>query len=168
VRPDTLTFALDRRKLRQVRRREGCYLLRSNLPGEVPAQLRRWYIQLTEVEQAFRELKRNPGIRPIDHQRDACIKAHLFPAFLAYRLQVTLRARLRALAPGLTPRAAPDNLAAIHRFAGYLPTTDGRTLILSRCTEPEQAQWILLDRLRLTMPEPPPPRTASTLQTRSA
>ncbi|HSO80285.1 MAG TPA: IS1634 family transposase [Chromatiaceae bacterium] len=168
VSPDTFAFALDRKKLRQVRRREGRYLLRSNLPGEDPAQLWRWYIQLTEVEQAFKELKGDLGIRPIYHQRDERIEAHIFLAFLAYCLQVTLKARLRPLAPGLTPRAALDNLAAIHMVDVHLPTTDGRTLILSRYTEPEQEQRILLDRLRLTLPEQPPPRITSTLQARGA
>jgi hypothetical protein len=168
VSPDTFAFALDRKKLHQVRRREGRYLLRSNLPGEDPAQLWRWYIQLTEVEQAFKELKGDLGIRPIYHQRDERIEAHIFLAFLAYCLQVTLKARLRPLAPGLTPRAALDNLAAIHVVDVHLPTTDGRTLILSRYTEPEQEQRILLDRLRLTLPEQPPPRITSTLQARGA
>ena len=168
VNADTFTFALNRRKLRQVRRREGRYLLRSNLPGEDPAQLWRWYIQLTEVEQAFKELKGDLGIRPIYHQREERIEAHIFLAFLAYCLQVTLKARLRPLAPGLTPRAALENLAAIHMVDVHLPTTDGRTLILSRYTEPEQEQRILLDRLRLTLPEQPPPRIASAARARSA
>ena len=78
------------------------------------------------------------------------IEAHIFVAFLAYCLQVTLKARLRPLAPGLTPRAVLDNFAAIQMVDVHLPTTDGRTLILSRYTEPEQEQRILLDRLRLT------------------
>ena len=168
VRPNTFTFALDRQQLRQVRRREGRYLLRSNLPGEHPAQLWRWYIQLTEVEQAFKELKGDLGIRPIYHQRDERIEAHIFLAYLAYCPKVTLKARLRPLAPGLTPRAALGNLAAIHMVDVHLPTTDGRTLILSRYTEPEQEQRILVDRLRLTLPEQPPPRITSTGQTRSA
>ena len=121
-----------------------------------------------DTEQAFEELKGDLGIRPIYRQRDEHIEAHILLAFLAYRLQVTLKARLRPLAPGLTPRAALDNLAAIHMVDVHLPTTDGRTLILSRYTEPEQEQRILLDRLRLTLPEQPPPRITSTAQTRSA
>ena len=102
----TFTFALHRQKLRQVRRREGRYLLRSNLAGNDPVQLWTWYIQLTEVEQAFKALKGDLSVRPIYHPLDARIEAHIFVAFLAYCLQVTLKARLRPLAPGLTPRSA--------------------------------------------------------------
>jgi transposase len=164
VTPDTFTFAIDRNKLRQVRRREGHYLLRCNLGSGDPAQLWTWYIQLTEVEQAFKELKGDLGIRPIYHQLDARIEAHIFIAFLAYCLQVTLKARLRPLASGLTPRSALEKFAAIQMVDVHLPTTDGRTLILSRYTEPEPEQQILLDRLRLRLPEQPPPRIASALK----
>lgn len=141
VSPETFTFALNRTKLRQVRRREGHYLLRSNLTRNDPVQLWTWYIriQLTEVEQAFKGLKGDLSIRPIYHQLDTRIEAHIFVAFLAYCLQVTLKARLRPLAPGLTPRAVLERFAAIQMVDVHLPTTDGRTLILSRYTEPEPA-----------------------------
>lgn len=160
--PETFTFSLDRKKLRQVHRREGRYLLRSNLTDENPARLWTYYIQLTEVEQAFKELKGELGIRPVYHQRDDRIEAHLFVAFLAYCLQVTLKARLRPLAPGLTPRAALENLTAIQMVDVHLPTTDGRHLILSRHTQPEPEQRILLDQLRLQLPPQPPPRISAT------
>ncbi|HKB48146.1 MAG TPA: IS1634 family transposase, partial [Ktedonobacterales bacterium] len=101
----TFSFALDRQKLRQVRRREGRYLLRTNLCGKEPAQLWQFYIQLVEVEAAFKTLKDDLQLRPIYHQLEQRIEAHIFVAFLAYCLHVTLRARLRPLAPGLTPRA---------------------------------------------------------------
>ena len=107
----TFTFALNRKKLRQVRRREGRYLLRSNLTGNDPVQLWTWYIQLTEIEQAFKELKGDLSLRPIYHQLDRRIDAHIFVAFLAYCLQVTLKARLRPLAQGLTPRSGPTSRA---------------------------------------------------------
>jgi len=165
VSADTFTFALNRKKLRQARRREGRYLLRSNLGGDDPAQLWTWYIQLTEVEQAFKELKGDLNIRPIYHQHDERIDAHLFVAFLAYCLQVTLKARLRPLAPGLTPRSALEKFAAIQMVDVHLPTTDGRTLILSRYTEPEPDQQLLLNQLRLHLPPQPPPRITSALQT---
>jgi transposase len=168
VTADTFAFTLNRKKLRQVRRREGRYLLRSNLTSDDPVQLWTWYIQLTEVEQAFKELKGDLSIRPIDHQLDTRIEAHIFVAFLAYCLQVTLKARLRLLAPGLTPRSALEKFAALQMVDVHLPTTDGRTLILSRYTEPEPDQQLLFDRLRLVLPAQPPPRITATLQALTA
>ena len=168
VNAQTFTFALNRKKLRQVRRREGRYLLRSHLCDDDPAKLWEYYIQLTEVEQAFKELKSDLAVRPIFHQRDDRIDAHLFVAFLAYCLQVTLKQRLRALAPGLTPRAALEKFAAMQMVDVHLPTTDGRTLVLSRYTEPEKDQQLLLQQLRLQLPEQPPPRITSELSARTA
>jgi len=101
----TFSFTLDRAKLRQVRRREGRYLLRTNLTGREPAELWRFYIQLVEIEAAFKTMKDDLHLRPIHHQLEHRIEAHIFVAFLAYCLHVTLRARLKPLAPGLTPRA---------------------------------------------------------------
>ena len=154
----TFTFALNKTKLRQVRRREGRYLLRSNLNGEDPAKLWEYYIQLTEIEQAFKELKHDLAIRPIYHQREDRIEAHIFVAFIAYCLQVTLKHRLRTLAPGLTPRAVLEKFATLQMVDVHLPTTDGRTLILPRYTEPEKDQKILLQQLQLELPGQPPPR----------
>ena len=88
------SFQLRRDKLRIARRREGRYLLRTNLGGHDPAQLWTFYIQLTEVEQAFKEIKHDLAIRPIYHQLEARIEAHIFVAFLAYCLKVTLKAKL--------------------------------------------------------------------------
>jgi transposase len=130
VTPQTFMFALNRNKLRTVRRREGSYLLRSNLTRAHPAQWWHYYIQLTEIEQAFKELKGDLSIRPIYHQKDVRIEAHIFVAFMAYCLQVTLKYRLRALAPGLTPRAVLQKFAAMQMVDVHLPTTDGRYLIL--------------------------------------
>jgi hypothetical protein len=107
VSSETFAFTLRKDKLRLVRRREGSYLLRSNLAGEDPPALWRNYIPLTEIEPAFKELKSDLAIRPLYHQTDARIEAHIFVAFIAYCLEVTLKYRLRALAPGLTtPHAA--------------------------------------------------------------
>jgi len=161
VTPETFTFRLRKDKLRMVRRREGRYLLRSNLTGEDPAALWRYYIQLTEIEQAFKELKSDLAIRPIYHQCDKRIEAHIFVAFIAYCLQVTLKQRLRALAPGLTPRAALEKLAPMHMVDVRVPTTDGRVLILPRYTQPDTDQQLLLAQLKLTLPEQPPPRIHS-------
>jgi hypothetical protein len=161
VNAQTFTFALRKDKLRQVRRREGRYLLRSNLTAEDPAALWRYYIQLTEIEQAFKELKGDLAIRPIYHQIDERIKAHIFVAFIAYCLQVTLKYRLKVLAPGLTPRAALEKLAPMQMVDVRVPTTDGRVLILSRYTQPEPDQQLLLSQLKLTLPDQPPPRIQS-------
>jgi hypothetical protein len=117
--------------------------------------------QLVEVEQAFKELKDDLAIRPIYHQTDARIEAHIFVAFLAYCLQVTLKQRLRSLAPRLTPRSVLEKMAAIQMVDVYLPTTDGRAVILSRYTEPEADQAILLQRLKMSLPAQPPPRVTA-------
>jgi transposase len=160
-RPPNFSFRLDRNKLRQVRRREGRYLLRTNLCGRNPAELWQFYIQLTEIEAAFKNLK-DLQLRPIYHQLEQRIEAHIFVAFMAYCLHVTLRARLKPLAPGLTPRAVLDKFAAIQMLDVHFPTTDARTLILSRYTEPTADQKILLQQLDLSLPPQPPPKiTAS-------
>ena len=158
---ETFCFKLNWQKLREARRREGSYLLRSNLTDSDPAKLWTFYLQLVEVEQAFKELKGDLAVRPIYHQTDARIEAHIFVAFLAYCLQVTLKQRLRSLAPGLTPRAMLEKMAAVQMVDVYLPTTDGRTVLLSRYTEPEPDQLLLLRRLKMDLPAQPPPRIAS-------
>ena len=160
VTPQTFTFTLNRKRLRACWRHEGRYLLRSNLVGKAPAELWSFYIQLTEVEQAFKELKGDLAIRPVYHQTDERIEAHIFVAFLAYCLQVTLKQRLRALAPGLTPRAVLEKFAAIQMLDVHFPTTDGRTLIFTRYTQPEKDQQLLLQQLKLRLPPQPPPRIA--------
>jgi transposase len=154
-------FALNRQKLRIARRREGRYLLRTNLCGRDPAQLWEFYIQLVEIEAAFKNLKDDLALRPIFHQLEHRIEAHIFVAFMAYCLHVTLRARLRPLAPGLSPRAVLDKFAAIQMLDVHFPTTDGRTLILSRYTHPEPDHKLLLEQLKLTLPTQPPPRISS-------
>ena len=161
VTAQTFTFSLKRKKLRLVRRREGRYLLRSNLVAEAPAKLWRHYIQLTEIEQAFKELKSDLSIRPIHHQKDSRIEAHIFVAFHAYCLQVTLKQRLKALAPGLTPRAVLEKFAALQMVDVHLPTTDGRYLVLPRYTQPDKDQQILLSQLKLELPDQPPPKIYS-------
>ena len=154
----TFSFRLNRDKLRQTRRREGRYLLRTNLCGRDPAQLWQFYIRLTEIEAAFKNLKDDLALRPIYHQLEHRVEAHIFVAFIAYCLHITLRARLRPLAAGLTPRAVLDKFALIQMLDVHFPTTDGRLLILSRRTQPEADQKILLEQLKLTLPPQPPPR----------
>jgi len=157
----SFSFALNRQKLRLVRRREGRYLLRTNLGGRDPSQLWEFYIQLVEIEAAFKNLKDDLALRPIFHQLEHRIEAHIFVAFIAYCLHVTLRARLRPLAPGLTPRAVLDKFGTIQMLDVHFPPTDGRTLILSRYTHPEPDHKILLEQLNLTLPDQPPPRISS-------
>lgn len=154
----TFTFALNRDKLRKTRRREGRYLLRTNLCDEDPAKLWKFYIQLVEIEAAFKNLKDDLQLRPIYHQLEHRIEAHIFVAFLAYCLHVTRRAKLKPLAPGLTPRAVLDKLAAIQMLDVHFPTTDGRTLILSRYTELNADQKLLVKQLKLDLPSQPLPR----------
>ena len=158
VNPDTFSFQLRKKKIREVRRREGCYLLRSNLTASDPAMLWRYYIQLTEIEQAFKELKGDLSIRPIYHQTDERIEAHIFVAFMAYCLHVTLKHQARQLAPGLSPRSILEKFSTIQMVDVHLPTTDGRYLILPRYTQPDRDLNILLAQLQLVLPKQPPPK----------
>jgi len=154
-----LTFTLRQDKLRQVRKREGRYLLRTNITGGRSAQeLWQFYVQLTEVEAAFKNLKDDLALRPVYHQLEHRIEAHIFISFLAYCLHVTLRRRLRDLAPGLTPRSVLEKFATIQMLDVHLPTTDERTVILSRYTHPQTDVQLLLQRLKLELPAQPPPK----------
>ena len=153
----TFRFKLRKDKLRVQRRREGRYLLRSNLSAEDPGKLWQMYLLLTEIEAAFKSLKSDLAIRPIYHQAEPRIEAHIFVSFLALCLQVTLRGKLYPLAPGLTPRAVLDKLACIQMLDVYFPTTDGRKLRFRRYTKPEKDQALLLAQLKLQLPPQPPP-----------
>jgi transposase len=157
-------YTLNRQKLRKARRREGRYLLRTNLTENDPALLWQYYIQLVAVEQAFKNLKGDLAIRPVFHQDERRIEAHIFIAFLAYCLQVTLQRRLHALAPGLTARSALEKFAAVQMIDVNLPTTDGRELLLTRYTQPEPELQLLIQQLKLQLPPQPPPKiTAAAL-----
>jgi len=155
---EPLTFSLRKDKLRNIRHREGRYLLRTNLVGREPDQMWEFYTQLVQVEEAFKNLKGDLAIRPIHHQKEDRIEAHIFVAFMAYCMHVTLRRRLRDLAPGLTPRSVLEKFGAVQMIDVHLPTTDGRKVIMSRYTQPEPELLVLLKQLRLTLPEQPPPR----------
>jgi hypothetical protein len=156
------SYRLDRNKLRVARRREGRYLLRTNLTEHDPAKLWTYYLQLVAVEEAFKNLKGDLAIRPIFHQDQQRIEAHIFIAFLAYCLHVTLKRRLHALAPGLTPRSVLEKFAAIQMIDVHVPTTDGRELVLTRYTDPEPELRLLLDKLKLELPAQPPPKISAT------
>jgi transposase len=158
IHPPHFTFALRKDKLRQVRKREGRYLLRSNLSAQEPEKLWQFYIQLTQVEAAFKDLKDDLSLRPIFHSLARRIEAHIFVSFLAYCLHVSLRASLKPLAPGLTPRALLEKFAAIQMLDVHFPTTDGRELIFCRYTQPEKDHRMLLAQLRWELPRQSPPR----------
>jgi transposase len=154
-------FSLRKDKLRKVRRREGRYLLRTNLVGRNPAEMWEFYTQLVQVEEVFKILKGDLAIRPIHHQKEDRIEAHIFVAFMAYALHVTLRWRLRDLAPGLTPRSVLEKFSSVQMIDVHLPTTDGRQVIMSRYTQPEPELQMLLKQLRLSLPNQPPPRVTA-------
>src|SRR5438105_557515 len=162
----TFTYHLDRNRLRRARRREGRYLLRTNLTEDDPAKLWNLYLLLVRVEEAFKNLKGDLAIRPIFHQDQARIEAHIFIAFLAYCLHATLARRLHALAPGLSPRSVIEKFAAMQMIDVHVPTTDGRELLLTRYTEPDAELRLLLHKLKLALPAQSPPKitTAQTAE----
>jgi len=161
VSPETFTFRLDKEKLRQVRRREGRYLLRTNLPEEDPAKAWQFYMQLSQVEEAFKNLKGDLAVRPIYHQLERRIEAHIFVSFLACCVHVSLGEKARRLAPGLSARSVLEKFGTMQMLDVHFPTTDGRELIFRRYTQPEADQKLLLGQLKLTLPEQPPPRLSA-------
>jgi hypothetical protein len=103
-------------------------------------------------------MKSDLAIRPVFHQLEKRVEAHLFVAFMGYCLMTTLRKHLEPLAPGLSPRAVLEQLAAIQMVDVCLPTSDDRWLVMPRYTEPESEQAMLLEKLGLSLPPQPPPR----------
>jgi len=163
---ETFSFRVEKSKLQKAQQRDGHYLLRSNLTAEDPAVLWTRYVQLTQIEAVFRSLKTDLGIRPIYHQLEHRVDAHILIAFLAYCLQVTLKNRLQIHAPGLTPTAVLEKLGTIQMIDVWIPTRDARWLILPRYTQPAKDLQLLLDQIQLKLPSQPPPRiTAPTLPT---
>jgi transposase len=155
-------FRVDKAKLKAAELRDGHYLLRSNLTAEDPAVLWTRYVQLIQIEAVFRSLKSELRVRPIYHQLEHRADAHILIAFLAYCLQVTLKNRLMAHAPGLTPASAMEKLATIQMIDVCIPTVDGRWLILPRYTQPDTDTKMLLHKLNIDLPAQPPPRITST------
>jgi transposase len=159
VTPQTFSFRLKRDKLRQVRRREGRYLLRAFVPQAMPAtEVWTQYIGLTAIEESFRNLKGDLAIRPIYHQNDERIEAHIFLSFLAYCLHVALRGKLRQLAGGLTPRAVLEKFATVQMLDVHLPAGRSDELVMPRYTEPDKDLKLLLARMGLELPKQPPPK----------
>lgn len=155
---ETFQFRVDKKKLQEAEWRDGHYLLRSNLTAGDPSVLWTRYVQLTQIESVFRSLKSELGIRPIYHQLEHRADAHILIAFLAYCLQVTLKHRLLLHAPGLTPTAVLEKLAEIKMIDVWIPTVDQRWLILPRYTQPSPDTKLLIEKLRLELPNQPPPR----------
>jgi hypothetical protein len=155
---DTFSFKLDREKFDKAELRDDHYLLRSNVTGGDPVELWERYIQLTEIEAVFRALKTDLGIRPVYYQLEHRVDALIFVAFLAYSAMITLKKRLQVHAPGLTPKVVLEKLATIQMLDIWLPTTDGRTLVMSRYTQPDTDQLLLLKKLGMHLPEQPLPK----------
>ena len=158
VNRETFGYRLKVEEYRGARRREGSYLLRTTLPAKAPEKMWEQYMVLVEIEAAFRCLKSDLGIRPVYHQLEHRVEAHIFVAFLGYCLTVTLKNMLYPHAPGLTARAVLETLRTIRMVDVHLPTTDGRRLVMPRYTQPEQEHRMILDLLGLSLPAQPPPR----------
>ena len=154
----TFRFKLNKDRYTLAQAREGAYLLRTNLTGTDPAKLWQMYMGLVQIEAAFKTIKSDLCVRPIHHQLQHRVEAHLLVAFIAYALCATLRKKLETHAPGLTPRATLDAMAGVQMLDVLIPTTDGRELVLPRHTEPTPEQEMLLERLGLRLPAQPPPR----------
>ncbi|MBU0717953.1 MAG: IS1634 family transposase [Planctomycetes bacterium] len=161
---NTFRCSFDRAGWRRSCERDGAYLLRGYLPADLAGDgvsLWRMYMQLVQVEQAFKEIKSDLAVRPIHHQIEPRVEAHILVAFLGYALLASLRMRLQHTAPGLTPRAVLEKLSAIRLVDVCIPTTDGRLLVMPRYIEPEADQQLVLDQLNLKLPAQPPPRIRS-------
>jgi transposase len=141
----------ERRAWREAR--EGAYLLRTNLQGESCEELWTNYIQLTEAEAAFRALKSEVSIRPLFHQVEPRVKAHILVAFLGYALWVTLKHLLRRKHSDLSPARALALLSTLQSADIVLPTTDGREIRLRRVATPSEEQQLLLAQLGIALPE---------------
>lgn len=153
-----LEFSLNKDKLREVIKREGRYLVRTNLQETNPAKVWEFYLQLVEIEEAFKNIKGDLSIRPIFHQNEARIEAHIFVCFLAYCVQVTLRHQLQGKAPGLTVRQVLEKFGRIQLMNVHFPTTDGRELVFVRYTQPEKDQQLLLAQMNWELPPQAPPK----------
>jgi len=165
VNEHTFHFELDRERLRRTLRREGRYLLRSNMQAASPETVWESYLLLTRIEQAFKDLKGELSIRPIWHQLEKRIESHIFVSFLAYCLHTTLRNLARRRAAGLTSDAILKKLSNIQMIDIHLPTTDGRHIVMSRYTQPEKDVSLLLAQLGLSLPDQPPPKVYAAGQT---
>ena len=137
---------------RWTERSAGCYLLRSNVANWTEAELWRTYTQLTEAEAAFRIQKSDLSIRPVWHQREDRVRAHIFVCFLGYALWKTLEQWQSHAGLGNSPRNILDELRQVQSADVVLPTVDGRELKVRCVITPSPAQAVLLDRLGIQLP----------------
>ena len=158
VNRDTFQFELLKDKLKDAQQRDGHYLLRGFDAGDQAGPLWERYMQLSEIEAAFKTLKSDLQLRPIRHHVELRIEAHILICFLAYCLSLTLRKRLEAHAPGLTPRAVLETLSDILMLDVHVPLADGRQLVMPRYTQPEAEHRLVLEKLGWDLPPQPPPR----------
>jgi len=161
VTQENFTYHLNRAAYKRMMLQDGMYLLRTNITETAPDVIWQRYVLLTQVEAAFRCLKSDLAVRPVYHQLEHRVEAHIFVAFLAYCLMVTLQQKLRYHAPGLTGRDVLDKLGAIVMIDVCIPTDDGRILQMRRYSQPELEHRILLDKLKLDLPKQPPPKIYS-------
>jgi transposase len=153
-----LEWKWNKKRLRHLRLRDGAYLLRCNLDFLDPEILWRQYVQLTDVEEAFRCLKSELSIRPIWHYTQGRVEAHILIAFLGYCLWVLLKQKLKKVAASITPARALESLREMRMVEVWFDLRDGRRLCLPRITQPEKEQALILHHLGWSLPEQPPPR----------
>ena len=151
-------FRLNRHALKKAYRQDGTYLLRTNLIENDPAKLWEQYIQLTEVESAFRALKSEIKLRPINHRIEPRVEAHVMVAFMGYAMWVCLKWKLKGMAGSLSPRQAIELFRSIKLVEVWFDTIDGRRICLPRITMPEPEHQIVLEQFKWNLPEQPPPR----------
>ena len=161
VTPNNFSYSLNRDIYKKMILRDGMYLLRTNLTETKPDVIWQRYVLLTQVEAAFKSLKSDLAVRPVYHQLEHRVEAHIFVAFMSYCLMITLRQKLRYHAAGLTARDVLDKLSAIMMIDVRIPTTDGRMLEMRRHSQPELEQRIILDKLKMNLPKQPPPKVYS-------
>ena len=161
VTPENFSYSLNRDTYKKMILRDGMYLLRTNLTETDPNVIWERYVLLTQVEAAFKSLKSDLAVRPVYHQLEHRVEAHIFVAFLSYCLMITLRQKLRYHASGLTARDVLDKLSTIIMIDVRIPTTDGRMLEMRRHSQPEVEHRIILDRLNVKLPKQPPPKVYS-------
>lgn len=157
----TLTWEWDRERLRRAGAQDGAYLLRTNIKSDDPAELWKQYVQLTEVEAAFRTLKSNLAVRPIWHSTPQRVEAHIMIAFLGYCLWVCLKHTLRMSAPSLTPWQLLEMFRQVQLVEVWFQLRRGGSLCLERITQLDSFQQAALRQIGWDIPAQPPPRIYS-------